>query len=199
VWKPAVGRGIQLPEFPNALALPAAHHRQNSFGRDGMGQMIGNGPVADLGAVELEAVQAQGFGCGKAVGARRRTVQAFAEKFQNRLRPRRGVVTARVAGNPEGRCFLGAGAEVSCGEGVEAAAGDTQLISGPSGAQRALGKGFEHIANKRRRMTMDELLVVFRARRLPCWPAPAASLFVGHRYARPPQRLAAGATVVLLC
>jgi len=61
VGKPAVGRGVQLPEFANAVALPAAHGSRDFLGRDGMGQMVGQRPAADLGAVELEVVQAQGF------------------------------------------------------------------------------------------------------------------------------------------
>jgi hypothetical protein len=31
-----VGRGLQLPKFAPALALPAAHRRPNFFGRDGV-------------------------------------------------------------------------------------------------------------------------------------------------------------------
>ena len=109
------------------------------------------------------------------------------------------MVAAGVAGNPEGCCFLGAGAEVSRGEGIETTAGDAELIGRLGSPQCAFGKGFEHIADKRRRVTMDELLVIFRAERIPCRLTPAASLFVGHRYARPPQRLAARVEVVLLC
>ena len=72
--KPAVRRGVQLPEFTNAVALPTTYRRENSFGRDRMGQMVGQGPAADLSAVEFEVVQAQGFGSHKAVGAWRLAV-----------------------------------------------------------------------------------------------------------------------------
>jgi hypothetical protein len=47
-----------LPEFANPVALPAAHRSQDFSGRDGMGEMVGEGPAADLGPVELEIVQA---------------------------------------------------------------------------------------------------------------------------------------------
>lgn len=197
--EPAVGRGIQLPEFANAVALPAAHWSPDFLGRDRMGQMVGQSPAADLGAVELEVVQAQSFRGHKAVRTRWRAVEPFVEKIQNRLGPGGGVVAAGVAGNPAADCCLGASAKVSRGESIKAAAGDAELIGCLGGPQGALGKGFEHIADKRRCMTTDELLIIFRAGRIPRRRTPAASLFVGHRYARPPQRLAAGVEVVLLC
>lgn len=53
-WEPAVGRGVELPEFANTGPLPAAHRGQNSSGWDGVGQAILEGPAADLGAVEFE-------------------------------------------------------------------------------------------------------------------------------------------------
>jgi hypothetical protein len=89
-----------LPELANALALPATNRGQNFFGRDGVGQIVGESPAANLGAVQLEVVQAQRFRSHEVVRARRRTVQPFVEQIQNWLRPRSGVVAARGAGNP---------------------------------------------------------------------------------------------------
>ena len=161
-WEPAVGRGIQLPEFADALALPAAHRGPNFFGRDGVGQMVLEGPAADLGAVELEVVEAEGFGGDKAVGAGRRAVQAFVEEVQNGLGPGRGVVAAGAAGEPERPLFFGAGAEVSGGERVEAAGRDAELVGGLGGRQMVLPKRVEHIADKGGCVTMDELLMLFK-------------------------------------
>ena len=104
-----MGRGLQLPKFATALALPAAHRRRNFFGRDGVGQMVLEGPAADLGAVELEVMQAQRFGRDQAVRARRGATEPFAEVVQHGLRPGRGMVAARVAGQPERSDGLGAG------------------------------------------------------------------------------------------
>jgi hypothetical protein len=59
VRKPAVRRGVELPEFADLRALPAADGRQNFFGRDRMGETVFERPAADLGAVELEGVQAE--------------------------------------------------------------------------------------------------------------------------------------------
>src|SRR5437899_9949058 len=78
--EPAVRRGVQLPEFADAGALPTAHGGQNSFGRYGVSQVAFDGPAAHLGTVELEAVKSKGLGSGKAVGARRRAAQPLAQK-----------------------------------------------------------------------------------------------------------------------
>ena len=52
-----VRRGVQLPEFADAGALPTAHGGQNSFGRDRVSQVIFDGPAAYLGTVEFEGVK----------------------------------------------------------------------------------------------------------------------------------------------
>jgi len=59
VRKPTVRRGGELPEFADLSALPAAHGGPNFFWRDGMGELVSEGPAADLGAVEFEGVQAE--------------------------------------------------------------------------------------------------------------------------------------------
>ena len=59
--EPAMGRSVQLPEFADLGALPAAHRGVRSLGRSWMRITMLDGPEADLGAVELEGVQAQGF------------------------------------------------------------------------------------------------------------------------------------------
>ena len=172
-----MGRGLQLPEFAHALALPAAHRRRNFFGRDGVGQMVLEGPAADLGAVEFEVVEAEGFRGDEAVGAGRRAVQAFVEEVQNGLRPGRSVVAAGAAGEPERSLFYCAGAEVSGGERVEAAGRDAQLVGGLVSRQCALAEPVEHIADERGCVTMDELLMLFKgeqATRRPC-PHPVFS------------------------
>ncbi len=121
VREPAVGRSVQLPQFADVVALPAAHWRQNFLGRDGMGQIVFERPAADLSAVEFEVMESERFGGHKAVGARRRTVVALVEEVQNGLRPRWGVVAARAAGQPVRTLFLRLGAQVSGGQRVEAA------------------------------------------------------------------------------
>lgn len=83
--KPTVRRGVELPEFADLRALPTAHGGQNFFGRDGMGELVIDGPAADLGAVEFEVEEAEYFGSGEALRTGRRAGQAFFEEVQDKL------------------------------------------------------------------------------------------------------------------
>jgi len=66
-----------------------------------MSELMRQRPVADLGAVEFEGVQAQGFGSGEAVRARRRAGQTFFEQVKDGLRPRGGLIASGNSGRPE--------------------------------------------------------------------------------------------------
>ena len=95
-----MGRRIQLPEFADLGALPATHRGVRAFGRSGMGQAILHGPAADLGAVELEGVQAQVLRCGEAVWARRGARQALLEEVGDGLGLGGGVGATRGSRQP---------------------------------------------------------------------------------------------------
>ena len=183
--KPAVGRGVELPEFADFRALPAAHGGPDLLCRDGMGEIVFQCPAADLGAVELEGVQAEGFGSGEAVGAWGRAGQPFFEEFEDGLRPGCRMVAVGSAGGPE-RCLLaGAGGVVSGGQRVEAAAGEAELLGGLRGVQGVEAEAFKDMTNERGRVTMNELLVLFKARRL-CATRPAPTVFSRARHPPPP-------------
>ena len=79
--EPAMRRSIQLPEFADLGALPAPHRRVRLVHRGGVGQAVVQGPMADLAAVQLEGVQAQGFGSGEAVRARWRAGQPLFKRL----------------------------------------------------------------------------------------------------------------------
>ena len=51
--------GVELPEFADAGALPAAHRGQHARHGARVRQLVSEGPAADLSAVELEVLQAQ--------------------------------------------------------------------------------------------------------------------------------------------
>ncbi len=59
--KPTMRRGIQLPEFTNLRALPAPNWSVRFFGRSRMGIAVEHRPMAYLGAVEFEGVEAKNF------------------------------------------------------------------------------------------------------------------------------------------
>jgi len=154
-WEPTVRGGIQLPEFDNLGALPAPNRSVRFLGDGGVGIAVFDGPMADLAAVDFEAVQTQDFGSGEAVGARRRATQALFEEVDNGLWPRRSVVPARAAWSPEVGLFLSASMTVITGQGIEAAGGDVQLVGGLNGRQRVLLEGLENMPDERRAMTME--------------------------------------------
>ena len=150
-----------------------------------MGQLIFHGPAADLGTVELEVVQPERFGGGKAIWTRRRTGQPLTQQVQDRLGPGCGMVAARAAREPVGSPFLGTCAAISGGERIETTAGQAELHCGLTGGQRTLPKGVKHMADKGWGMAMNQLLMIFKDpqdnRR------HTTTCLVGHRYARPPQ------------
>ena len=55
--KPVMGRGVQLPEFADLGTLPAAHGGWRAYGRGSMRMVVVNGPLANLGTVQLEGVK----------------------------------------------------------------------------------------------------------------------------------------------
>ena len=143
-----MGRGIQLPEFADAGALPAAYGCQHSFGWDRVSQAIFDSPAAHLGPVELEGVKPEGLRSSKAVGARRRAAQALAEQVQDALRPGSGVVAARAAGCPQSAPSSRTRTEVLGGERVETAGGEAELFGGLSGVEGLLSECVEHMADE---------------------------------------------------
>ena len=146
--EPAVGRGVQLPEFADLRALPAAHWSQDALGRDGMSHPIFDGPAADLGAVEFEGVQAQGFRSSEAVRTGWRASQSFFEEVCDGLRPRAGVIAAGSARYPKMLLLFGPGEQVSGGQRVKAAAREIELLGRFGGRQRVPPKGFEHVTDQ---------------------------------------------------
>ena len=143
-----MGRSVQLPEFADLGALPAAHWSVGSFGWSGMGQAILKGPVADLSAVEFEGMQAQGFGGGEAVGARRGAGQAFSEEVGDGLWPSGGVVATRDSREPRIGFVSRASSEVISAEGIKATTGDTELVGRLGGRQGVFSEGGQHVPDE---------------------------------------------------
>ena len=154
-WEPTVRGGIQLPEFADLGALPAPNRSVRFLGGGGVGIAVFYGPMPDLAAVEFESMEAQDFGSGEAIGARRRTLQALFEEIDDGLRPRRSVVAARAAWGPEAGLFLSAGLAVVAGQDIEPAGRDVQLIGSFGGRERALVEGFENMADEGAAVTME--------------------------------------------
>jgi hypothetical protein len=180
--KPRMRRGIQLPEFADLRALPAAYGRVRTLGGHWVSVIILQGPTANLGPVELERVEAQGFGSDKAIGAGRGAAQALFEQAQNGRRPRRSMIPAGTARDPDVGHFVRAGFEVFGAQGIESAAGNLELVCRFGGAEPPLAKTLQNVTNEGGRMPMEQLLVLFK-KVGSTRAAPRASHFVGLRFA----------------
>jgi hypothetical protein len=119
--------------------------------------MIFDGPAADLGAVELEVTEAQGFAGGEAVVGGRLGGEAFAEQGRDVFRPGRGVIAAGDAGRPEVLLVMSAGVKIVGVEFVEAAAGKAEAGGGLIGVELTRAEAGEDVTDQRRGETVGEL------------------------------------------
>ena len=147
--EPAMGGGVELPDFADLGTLPAAHRGGWFSGRSRVGMAVLQRPVADLSPIQFETMEAEGLRGGEAVGAGGRAGQTFYEQGDDRWRPRCGMVAARAAGRPQAALFLNTSAEIIGGEKIKLAAGEAELVGRFGGGQGALVKGFKNMANKR--------------------------------------------------
>ena len=206
-WEPVVRRGIELPELADLRALPTADRSRRFLSGGAVGMAVLQCPVAHLGAVELEVVEAQGFRSDEAVGARGRAIQALDQKVDDGLRPGCGVITTRVARCPNVSLLVSTGVEVAAEENVEATARDAELFGRLSSGQRALPMGFENMPNERIGVPVMKLLVLFRAADVTRRGRPSGQSFrppslrsgIPQRLAGGPVPLAPLAAGVLLC
>jgi hypothetical protein len=160
--EPMMGRGVQLPEFADLRALPAAHRSQRLARGHAMSMAVLQRPVAHLSAIELEVVKAQNFRSGEAVRARRRASQAFAKEIDNGLRPSRGVIAARAARRPGICIFVSASVQITAEQNVEPAARKAKLVGRFRSAQSAFPQAFKNMPDESGRVPMQKLLILFR-------------------------------------
>lgn len=139
--KPAVRRGIELPEFADLGTLPAADGSRRRRVGLGMSELIFDGPATDLGAVEDEITQAQDFTGGEAVIGRWSRGETFAQQCDDFGWPVGGVIAAGGAGCPVGFLMMSAGAEVICVELVEATAGESEFARGATSIELLSAEG----------------------------------------------------------
>lgn len=94
-----------------------------------------NRPTANLGTVEPERVQPQGFGGHKAIRTGRRTAEALFKEAQNRGRPGRSMISTGAARHPYVGGAVGASFEVFSAQRVEPAARNFKLVSRLGGVE----------------------------------------------------------------
>src|SRR5229473_5429667 len=106
--EPAVGRGVQLPEFPDLAALPAPDRSWRAVIGFGVGQVVLDSPAADLGAVGFKLALAEQFAGGKAVGGWGIAAEPFAQQRVHFRGPSGGMIAAGNIGRPGGLLMMGA-------------------------------------------------------------------------------------------
>lgn len=150
--KPAVGRGIVLPELADLLHLPAAHGRRAGLELGVGSEALGQGPAPHGGAIELEREATFHFGSREAVGGGWAGAEQLAEDDEHLVRPGGAPVPAGMAWRKGALPPRGTGAQIVGIKNVEATAAQPEL--GPSFRWRnqLLAKPGEHITDKRRRM-----------------------------------------------
>jgi hypothetical protein len=147
-----------------------------------MSMAILDGPTPNLGTVEFEGMQAPGFGSDKAVGTGRSAAKAFFKEVQNWLGPSKSMIPAGAARRPHAGRFVRARFEVFGTEGVETTTGNFELVGSFDGAEPQFPKTIQNVTNEGRRMSMKQLLVLFK-KADSTRAASRASHFVGLRYA----------------
>ena len=157
--EPAVGRGIELPEFADLGAVPAV----DGSGAGGLGcwvsQLLGDGPTADLSAIHLEVTEAQSFAGGEAVVGGWGGGETFAQQREDVGGPGGRVIPAGGAGDPAGFLVLRTGAEIIGVEFVEPAARDVEFGGGRVGVELLGAKAGQDVTDQRYGDPMDELLL----------------------------------------
>lgn len=127
--------GVVLPEGTEVAGLPAF----DGFGRGLVagvgGELVGEGPAADAGAVGCKLEAAVEFAGGGAVGGGGLGGEEFGEQGGGVGGPVGLVVAAGVAGGPGVGVALGAGAQVVAVEFVEAGPGEAQFGGGLDGGE----------------------------------------------------------------
>lgn len=120
VGQPAVGCGVVLPECAVVAGLPAFDGFGDAFEASVGGQVILDGPAPDAGAVGLELEATEEFAGDGTVGARRFGGEKFGDEGGDVRGPVWMMIAAGKSGRPSIGLAMGAGAEVSGVQFIEA-------------------------------------------------------------------------------
>ena len=153
--------GVQLPERADLKALPAPNRSGLAAWGNGMSQIVGDGPPANGGRIDLKAQAAMDFGSGKAVRSRRASRQEFAHECFGALRPVRRVIATRMTGSPAVLLIPGSGTKVIGIELVETGATQSEFFCGDRAEQFAAPKGGQDFTDQRIAQSVRELTIMF--------------------------------------
>jgi len=127
VGQPSVRGGIVLPEGTVIAGLPAFDGFGSGFVAGVGGELMGDGPAADAGAVGFEVETTMGFTGRGAGGGRWLGGEQFGDQGGDFSGPFRLVIAARQTGRPGFGVALSAGEQVVRAQLVEATEADPQF------------------------------------------------------------------------
>jgi hypothetical protein len=127
VGQPSVRGGIVLPEGTVIAGLPAFDGFGSGFVAGVGGELMGDGPAADAGAVGFEVETTMGFTGRGAGGGRGLGGEPFGDQGGDFSGPVRLVIAARQTGRPGFGVALSAGEQVVRAQLVKATEADPQF------------------------------------------------------------------------
>lgn len=157
VWKPGMRRGVQLPEFAKVAALPAADRGGGALIRFGMGEVMLDGPAADLSPIHVEVALTEHLAASEAVGGRGFTAEHFVQERVHLRGPVGRMIAAGGARGPGRLVVMGTRLEVIAVELIETGAPQPQLFSGGCGLDAFVAEEAQHMTDKRRSTALGQL------------------------------------------
>jgi hypothetical protein len=161
--QPGVRGGIVLPAGPVIAGLPAFDGLGSGFGASVGGELMGDGPAADAGAVGFEVETTMGFTGRGAVGGRWLGGEQFGDQGGDFSGPFRLVIAARQTGRPGFGVALSAGEQGVRAQLVEATEADPQFARDGFRRKDAGASLGEEMADQGRGNTVGELEFSWRA------------------------------------
>ena len=152
-----VRRGVVLPERAEVTDLPAANRLGGLLGAGIRGELAGDGPAADAGAVGFEIQAAEQFAGDGAGGRARRGTQQTGGQRDRIRRPGRMMIAAREPRLPGVGPARRTGPEIIGAKLVNAGQPQAQLGGQCGGAKLARPQPGKEMTDQRRRKTAGEL------------------------------------------
>jgi len=147
--EPGMGRGVQLPEFADAAALPAPDGSWGAVIGFGMGEVVLDGPAANLSPIDLEVAFAEHLAGREAVGSWGVAAEPFVQERVHFGGPVGHMITTRKASGPEGLLMMGAGLEVIAVEFIEAASCQAESLGGGFDFKLSGTEEGQHVTDER--------------------------------------------------
>jgi hypothetical protein len=122
-----------------------------------MGQIVLDGPVADLSPIHLEVAFAEHLAGGEAVGSRRFTAESFGQKGVHFDGPVGRVIAARNTRGPGGLLMKSTGLEVIAIDFIETGSAKAQLLEGGFGLEFSVAKQSQHMAHQWKATAIGQL------------------------------------------